>query len=98
MQFEDLFEYIGDIGLYQAIICTLLCFLSFIGIESIAVIFSGAYMPHWCHVPELGNFSYEQQKYIAIPNSGDDYAECDRFALQFDDFDDEDFYSWNRLV
>ena len=48
-------------------------------------------MPHWCYVPRLANFSYEEQKQIAIPydNDEDDYSTCEMYDINYDNLTDD---------
>ena len=67
MLYDELFKYMGSIGAYQVFVliaCLQLCVFS---VEFTFMIFITPKQDHWCYVKELQNFSFEQQKYIAIP-------------------------------
>ena len=99
MKYDDLFQYIGQIGVYQTLIAVLCFMFSVFGVESIALIFIAAGQEHWCHVPELEVFSHEQQRYIAIPqDEGGEYVSCDKFDLNYSMYSVEEFVVWDREV
>jgi MFS transporter, OCT family, solute carrier family 22 (organic cation transporter), member 4/5 len=102
MKFDDLYQYTGEIGVYQ--ICVIVFFFAFdlYALDSTTMIFIGAEMPHWCRVEPLSNFSYFQQKYIAIPyepdGGGQDYSSCKMFELNYSSYSEEELMSWNRSL
>lgn len=65
-------------------------------------------MDHWCQIPRLENFSYDQQRYIAIPYDSDidaetdsedeeeTYSRCYAFDLPYDNYTDQQLWNWNR--
>ena len=65
MHFDEIFLYIGEIGVYQALLYVLLGMPSyFSGYMSISMSFLGYTPEHWCYVEELQEFPYDQQKYV----------------------------------
>ncbi|ELU09061.1 hypothetical protein CAPTEDRAFT_121679 [Capitella teleta] len=99
MDIEDIYDLVGNMGLYQwCAFFVIGCFAVF-AVDSIAMNFVGAEPDHWCHVEELSNLSYDQQKYIAIPftdDSDDEFQRCKMFNLDYHKYDPEDFVNWNR--
>ena len=67
MQFDDLTEFTGEMGVYQGCVFALLVTLDLYALDATTMIFVGADMPHWCRIDELANLPFDQQKYIAIP-------------------------------
>ena len=58
-----------------------------------------AKMDHWCRVPVLANFTYDQQRQIAIPYSNDgegEYSQCTVYDLPYANYSDEELLNWNR--
>lgn len=98
--FDDIYDYIGHIGLYQILLYAVLALggVAF-GIVSVAPNFL-AYTPmHWCHVTRLENYPYEWQRYVAIPyaDTGSDvYDSCHMFDLEYENLTDYDIANWNR--
>ena len=67
MNFEEIFQYIGEIGLYQVILYVLLGLPSyFSGYMSISMSFLGYTPEHWCYIPRLEDFPYEIQKNVGM--------------------------------
>ena len=65
MNFEDVFQYIGEIGLYQVLLYVLLGLPSYYsGYMSISMAFLGYTPEHWCYVERLEDFPYETQKEV----------------------------------
>ena len=50
MKFDDLFQYIGEMGTFQCLVFAMACLLSVFGVEAISVNFVVGYMDHWCKV------------------------------------------------
>lgn len=99
MDFEQAFEYIGEIGPYQVMIFVLLGMVHlFNGLQNMAMNFIRGHQDHWCKVPRLEDFPHEVQKYIAIPysESGDSYDSCSMFDLPYDNLTDQQIFNWNR--
>ena len=40
------------------------------GCQNMGITFIGGEMEHFCRIPRLQNYSYDQQKYIGIPENG----------------------------
>lgn len=101
MKFEELYDYMGQMGLYQLCATITLLFFCIFTVESITMNFVGAEMPHWCKVPELANLSYELQRYIAIPPDPEDpttYDQCRMYAINYANMSHDDFLHWNRTT
>ena len=65
MHFDEIFLYIGEIGLYQALLYVLLGMPSyFSGYMDMSMSILGYTSKHWCRVEELQEFPYDQQKYV----------------------------------
>ena len=101
MEFQDVFQYIGDLGLYQILMFFTLGIISMInGFQGLAPNFFLAPMNHLCDVGRLDNFSYDTQMYVAIPfqdgGDTDEYASCKMYDLDYDSLSDEDILTWNR--
>ena len=63
--FDLVFRYIGEAGLYQIIIYVLLGLPSyFSGYQNIAMTFLAPDQEHWCAVDRLLEFPHKQQKYV----------------------------------
>ena len=99
MQYDDVFEFLGEIGRYQWIIYTIIFTLIIYTIDCIQTVFISAEMDHWCRVDELIGLPDDVQKKVAIPNDANSetgFSSCQRFQLDFSQFNESDFYSWNR--
>ena len=99
MNFEDIYNFIGDFGTYQFIVLCAVMYFSMYTVDSIHMVFVGARMDHWCRVDELVGLPDDVQKNVAIPNDGNsetEFSSCERFQLDFSQFNESDFYSWNR--
>ena len=65
--FDQIFKYIGEAGLFQIIVYVLLGLPSyFSGYQNIAMTFLAPDQEHWCRIDELQAYPYEQQKYIGM--------------------------------
>ena len=100
MKYEEIFDHIGQLRTFQICICINFFLFATGCVEVVTLIFAGAEMPHWCHVPELANYSFERQKLIAIPedDTGTDYSSCELYSLNYSTFSESDFRNWNRSV
>ena len=105
MRYDEVYKYVGDIGAFQVCIFVYISMYTLFTSDNIAYIFVSGVMPHWCKVPELAVFSYERQKYIAIPataTAGDDgdgaYSRCEMYAFNYSAFSDAELVAWNRSV
>ena len=111
MKYDDVYEYIGQMGVYQCCITAAMFAFALFGLDAVTMVFVGASMPHWCRVEELSNLSYSQQKYIAIPPPEDTsdadsnpdapvdgvfYSSCRMYNISYEQYDEEYFNSWNR--
>ena len=102
MKYEDIYEYIGQIGRYQWLIFSLNFLFSMYCVDSIHMVFIGGSMDHWCHVDELDGLPYDVQKNVAIPaeTSTDGlstvYSSCKMFALDYSVYNQSEFETWNR--
>ena len=67
MKFDEVFVYIGEIGLYQLLLYVLLGLPSyFSGYMSISMSFLGYTPEHWCSVEELQSYPHDQQKEVGM--------------------------------
>ena len=102
MDIDETYDIIGHVGLYQILLFFLLGILGlFQGYQNTAMNFLGPTMPHWCQVKRLENFTFAQQKYIAIPTEKSAtgevvYSQCRRFEYDFSGLSERDLFSWNR--
>ena len=98
MKFDDLFEYIGEIGTFQLFVATILFLSAIFGSDSILQNFvGGSTVEHWCHVPELEEFPHDQQRYVAIPRDDDgNYYSCWKYDLDYGSLSVEDILTWDR--
>ena len=99
MRYEEIYRYTGQLGTCQMCIFFCLFMIYVCGVDNITMIFVGGEMEHWCRVPELSRYSFERQKYIAVPTEGseaDSYSSCEMFDLNYTAFGDDDFRNWNR--
>ncbi|ELT98227.1 hypothetical protein CAPTEDRAFT_185085 [Capitella teleta] len=92
MHFDDALHEVGDTGAYQVGVYFMIATMEFLAADAIQMNFMGYDMPHWCRVPRLDNFTYTQQKYIAIP----DDEQCETFDLPWDSFTDDELLDWDR--
>ena len=97
MFFDEALEEAGSLGPYQFIAYFMMSGIMFMSADSIKMNFMAAEMPHWCKVEPLQNFSFQEQQYIAIPDSGDEgYSSCERFPLNFSQYTYQELITWNR--
>ena len=97
MQFDDLFEHFGEIGLYQ--ICIFLMAISpTLVSDTISLNFLTGRMDHWCDIPELSNLTMDQQRHISSPLDSDgDYDGCLMYDLDYSSYSQEQFLNWQRV-
>jgi hypothetical protein len=109
MHFDDLYEYTGQIGVYQICVLIILFAFDLFSLDATTMIFVGADMPHWCRIEELEHLPFERQKYIGIPYTegipGQEYdqehltySSCQMFALNYSALTDEELKDWNRTL
>ncbi len=102
MEYDNIFQHIGESGFYQIGILSLLGLLSlFAGLNSITSNFYAYPQQHWCHVRRLENYPHGWQKYVAIPNvDGSDscYKSCSMYDLDYDSMSDDVIRKWNRSL
>ena len=55
MKYEEVYNYIGHFGVYQACIVACACMMSIYDSEMMTMVFVGGEMDHWCRVPQLSN-------------------------------------------
>lgn len=96
---DEAFELAGGMGVYQWMVFLLVGIVAVFSAESVNVNFIGGTQEHWCYVPELYNFSFNEQKFIAIPSDDDsEYSECEMFNLNYSQYSHHDFLHWNRSL
>jgi len=104
MTTSDLNDYIGENGRYQWRVFATLCVFNLFASHAIHIVFIGADMPHWCHVPELYDLPYDVQKNVAIPAESVnrdgyiEYSSCEMFSLNYSVYNRSQFYNWNRSL
>ena len=102
MNYEQVYEYIGQIGRYQWFIFSLNFLFSVYCVDSIHMVFIGGSMDHWCHVDELDGLPYDIQKNVAIPTETSKdglstvHSSCKMFALNYSVYNQSEFETWNR--
>ena len=70
---------------------------AFHGMQTSSTNFINGQPERWCKIEGLQNFSFEQQKHIAIPlNSEGEYDSCNSFDLDWNNISTEKLLSWNR--
>ncbi len=109
MNYDELYGFIGEIGVYQVCIVLAMSLLYLSSIDPITMIFVGADMPHWCHIGSLTHLPFDKQKYIGIPYSSGSpgyiespdepvYSSCEMYDLNYSSFSDDELYYWNRTL
>ena len=83
MQFDEIYEYLGHLGIYQVCIVTIACMLSMFDAEAVTMVFVGGSMDHCCRVSELTNLSYTEQKSLAIPYTDGEYSSCQMYDCNY---------------
>ena len=98
--FDDIFDDIGHLGSFQWIIFILTGLLPAIpGYENFVQNFIAAKQEYWCKVDRLQNFSFAQQKYIAIPKDDEGkWSECEMYDIDYSRYSEEDLLRWNRTI
>ena len=98
IQFDEIFQIIGEFGAYQKILFILISINSFLSLEAIWVNFIGYENDHWCYVAELAHLPFDLQRNISIPMKGDAFDKCHMFDLNYSSFTLDDFLAWNRTA
>ncbi len=102
MEYDDIFQYIGETGLYQVYIFVLLGLPSyFSGIMNLTPNFVNYVQEHWCYVKRLENYPHDWQKYVAVPyvnGDGGNYDSCKVYDIEYDNLTDQDIVQWNRSL
>lgn len=63
MDYEDVVkDYVGECGAFQILILLVVCLSSMLGGEYISHNFIAGDQEHWCHISQLTDVPYEQQK------------------------------------
>jgi len=88
MQFEDVYQYVGHLGVYQICILMVACMLSMFDSEAVTMVFVGGNMDHWCRVDELAELKYSVQQSIAIPYIDGVYSSCQMYDCNYTLMDD----------
>ncbi|XP_064652461.1 organic cation transporter protein-like isoform X2 [Lineus longissimus] len=96
--FDKIFNSIGQCGRYQIFLYFLLGLVAFIsGWLNLVIIFVAGNQDHWCRIPELANYSFADQKTIAIPAIvGGSYSHCKKYDFNYTVYSVEEILSWNR--
>ena len=109
MDFEEVLDDIGGLGVYQWCVFFLMAVLAFWSMDSVGMNFIGGHMDHWCKVEELQSFPHDSQKYIAIPYDSDwldereeddevVYSQCDVFGFNYSEYSTLDYIKWDRVT
>ena len=99
IQFDEVFDYVGDFGIYQFLVVFVMSIVSMqSALQGVGINVFAAKMDHWCSVQRLENFTHAQQKYIAIPYEKNRYSQCRKFDFNYTGYSDEYFFKWNRSV
>jgi hypothetical protein len=103
MKYEDLYVYIGEMGVYQWRVFAAIFFFSVFSADSMHMVFVGGDMDHWCRVPELQDLPDAVQKNVAIPSTtaedgSTEHSSCEMFAFDYSSYSESEFESWNRSV
>ncbi len=102
MEYDDVFQYIGEAGLYQIMLYILLGLQSYFGgVIGLTPNFMNYVQEHWCYVKRLENYPHDYQKYVAIPFVNDDnenYDSCKVYDIDYDNLTDQDIIQWNRSL
>ncbi len=99
MKFDDVFDLIGQMGVFQVFVFILISISAFLSTETIYVNFTAYAMDHWCRISYLEHLPNDLQKYISIPtltSGGKEYDQCHYIDLNYSLYSQEDFYHWNR--
>ena len=96
MHYDKIFDYIGEMGLYQWGQFAVLFVFAMYCVDQMHIVFVGGSMPHWCRVEELAGLPYDVQKNVAIPTDSDSYSSCEMFAFNYSGYSDAEFLAWNR--
>lgn len=85
MDLDDLLPQVGEFGKYQKLMLWLVCLPACFpcGFCAFNQLFMAETPDHWCRVPELGNFSVEQRKSLAIPADNGTFSKCTRYAVNW---------------
>ena len=100
MRIQEAFMKVNSYGVFQKIILFVLAISGgFQGMQTTASNFITTTHEKWCRIPQLQNFSHEQQKYISIPQDSDEnYDGCNAYDLNWNDYTTRDFVNWNRTL
>jgi hypothetical protein len=100
MEFDDVFQYIGDIGIYQGLLFFIIGLINTLnGLQNIGVNFIAGHQDHWCSVPRLEAFPHDVQKLVSIPHvtdNPDEYDTCSYYDLDYDNLTDDQIWNWDR--
>jgi hypothetical protein len=79
IKFDDIFEVIGASGPFQVYEFSLISLFASWSYYATAAPFVVFPMDHWCKVPEFENLTWDQQRYVGIPEDADgEYEKCKR--------------------
>ncbi|CAH1772272.1 unnamed protein product [Owenia fusiformis] len=102
MKLDDIFNKIGDTSVAQVATFILLGLVAIsTGWQNVAINYIHGDMKHHCYVPQLEEYTFQRQEYIAIPRTmGNDgnwvYDSCKMFDLDWSNFTKDQFDSWDR--
>jgi len=100
VNFEEVFDYIGGLGIFHILVYSVLAFAAlFHGYQIVADEYLSFEQSHWCSVERLKHLPFQTQQLISLPedNSTDTgYSQCLVFNLPWENFTEDDLLSWNR--
>lgn len=90
LDFDEILPHIGEWGKYQQLLFWLVCVPACLpcAFHGFVQVFMNAIPPHWCNVPQLGNFTLDAQKILSIPQEKLDgeivYSSCTVYDVEYD--------------
>nr|CAH7749257.1 unnamed protein product [Callosobruchus chinensis] len=88
LDMDDILPTVGEFGTYQKLMLWLVCLPACFpcGFGAFNQLFMADVPKHWCRVPHLENITtIEEIKNISIPYEDGTYAECKRYAVDWDE-------------
>lgn len=100
---DKLLKCAGDSGVYQVTTFALIGIVVFFSVESFAINFIAGKMDHWCQVPGLQSYSYEEQLNVGIPledigGGQQRHSRCHQYSLDFEQYTRQEIMHWNRTL
>lgn len=100
---DKLLKCAGDSGVYQITTFALIGVVVFFSVESFAINFIAGKMDHWCQVPGLQSYSYEEQLNVGIPledigGGQQRHSRCYQYSHDFEQYTRHEIMHWNRTL